>query len=175
MSTARAEEPVRDRNGHLAGPAAEISEHPINRKARAVGSATGMMLPPYKSGVPCMYPRRTTKLMVVTSAAITPAKRRDFSSIRLLSAAVHNRKVRAVIGAIRPFLTAPNAPGFATKNSSIPRLEPAQDSINFVMANKATVPIHKIATRRTNPVCDREIMANPKSTKAAGVLGAMGI
>ena len=49
---ARVELPQNMRSGHCARLAAEMMATPQRKKPHAVESATGMKLPPYKSGVP---------------------------------------------------------------------------------------------------------------------------
>lgn len=122
----RIEFPSNSLCGKASGPVVAHNPTPKTKKAIAVGSATGITVPPYKNGDPSRYPIRSTNPVVATAVARKDGnhRRRVFREEIERKRIAEETKIKppAVIGDMRPAGTTSDFPVTKKNNPSIFKL-----------------------------------------------------
>jgi len=112
--------------GKTSGPAVAHNPTPKTKKAIDVGSATGMIVPPYKNGDPSRYPIRSTSPVVATAVArrgVTHRRRLFRKEIDRKRIAKETRvNPPAVIGDMRPAVMKSDFPVMGINSPSMFKL-----------------------------------------------------
>jgi len=91
----------------------------MHKNANAMESATGIIQPPWSSGVPYRYPSTITKPVEVKATASLEARRAVQANGNNDKESPASKKRNAVMGDIRPVGTLPNIAGLRKSSSSM--------------------------------------------------------